>query len=289
MSTAGHATLPFGPVAVLPVSTAGILPTDAAVVIREHLTPILGAWTAHSRVRLTRLPEPGLLRPLVAQVDVQLTAGRRVRAQVAAATMSEIVGLLAQRTIEQLHLFPDALAECLRTRVGTLPPPSPPELLPPSVRRVARRKICRPVTMTATEAIGVLEAMDYRFQLFREKYSREDSVVIRSGAGRYRILQAQPNPIGLEVTSPPIVLAAAERRTVAQAIARLDLTGAPVDIFIDKLTGRLHGLYARYDGHYGLLGAEAPVAGLRPAAPSGGGPRTLGTTGPETGRGPDPR
>jgi hypothetical protein len=266
MSTEGreaHGAVPLRAVPAIPVSTAGILPTDAAAVLREHLAPILGAWAPHSRVRLTRLTEPGLLRPLVAQVDIQLSAGRRVRAQVAAATMSDIVVLLASRTIEQLHLFPSALAECLRQRVTTMLPPSPPELLPPSGRRVTRRKSCHPEAMTAAEAITVLEAMDYRFHLFREKYSRQDSIVVRTGPGRYRILQSRPNPIGLDVTSPPIALAATERRSVPDAVARLDLTGAPVDIFTEKFTGRLHALYARYDGHYGLLGSDVALRSAR--------------------------
>lgn len=255
--------VPLRTAAVIPVTTAGILPTDAAAVIREHLVPILGAWAPHSRVRLTRLTQPGLLRPLVAQVDVQLSGGHRVRAQVAAATMADLVGLLAARTIEQLHLFPSALAECLRQRVTTLLPPSPPELLPPADRRMIRHKNCHPAVMTAAEAITVLEAMDYRFHLFREKYSRQDSMVMRAGISRYRLLQSRPNPLGLEATSPPIALAVAERSTVPQAVARLDLTGAPVDIFTEQFTGRLHALYARYDGHYTLLGSTAPVTNVR--------------------------
>jgi hypothetical protein len=230
MSRDNNAAVPLRTPTAIPVSTAGILPTDAVAVIPDHLAPILGPWATSSRVRLTRLPEPGLLRPLVAQVNVQLTAGRQARAQVAAATMSEVVGLLAARLIGQLDLFPDALAECLRQRAGTLPPPTPPELLPPSVRRVVRRKAGQPATMPVTAAI-----------------------VIRAGAGGYRILQARPNPIGLEITAPPIALAALRRSSLVQAKARLDLTGASFDVYVDHQTGRLQALYARYDGHYGLL------------------------------------
>lgn len=105
--------------------------------------------------------------------------------------------------------------------------------------------------------------MDYRFHLFREKFSRQDSIVVRGGIGRYRVVQSRPNPIGLEVTSPPVALTSAERSSAAEAIERLDLTGAPFDIFTDQATGRLHVLYARYDGHYGFLGAEAAIRGAR--------------------------
>ncbi|HET6741652.1 MAG TPA: sigma 54 modulation/S30EA ribosomal C-terminal domain-containing protein [Kribbella sp.] len=253
MSRDNNAAVPLRTPTAIPVSTAGILPTDAVAVIRDHLAPILGPWATSSRVRLTRLPEPGLLRPLVAQVNVQLTAGRRARAQVAAATMSEVVGLVAARLIGQLDLFPDALAECLRQRAGALPPPTPPERLPPSIRRVVRRKTGQPATMPVTAAIVILEAMDYRFHLFRERYSHQESIVIRAGAGGYRILQARPNPIGLEITAPPIALAALRRSSLVQAKARLDLTGASFDVYADHQTGRLQALYARYDGHYGLL------------------------------------
>lgn len=257
MSTESHAALPLRPAAAIPVCTTGIVPTDAAAVIHDHLAPILGPRAAYSRVRLTRLPEPGLRRPLVAQVDVLLTASHRVRAQVAAATMSELVALLATRTIEQLRVYPGALAACLRDRVATLLQPSPPELLPPERRRLARQKICQPAPAGVAEAIVVLNAMDYRFHLFREKFSRQDTIVVRNGPDRYRVIQSRPNPIGLEVTAPPITLVPAERRTLAEATARLDLTGAPAEIFTDRATGRLRALYARYDGHYGLIGCEA--------------------------------
>lgn len=253
MNTAFEFALPLRPGTPIPVRTSGIVPTDAATVIHDHLAPILGALGPHSRVRLTRLPEPGLRRPLVAQVDVQLPAGRRVRAQVAAATMSGLVDLLAARTIAQLQLFPDTLAECLRDRFTEFPPVSP-ELLPPERRKVARQKACMPVAMTVAEAIVMLEAMDYRFHLFQERYSRQDSIVLRTGPRRYRVVQTRPNPIGLEITTPPITLTAADRCSLAIAAGHINLTGVPFVLFSNKQTNRLQALYTRYDGHYGLLG-----------------------------------
>ncbi|WP_165550212.1 sigma 54 modulation/S30EA ribosomal C-terminal domain-containing protein [Kribbella speibonae] len=235
------------------VTAQGILPTDTVAVIHQHLRPILGAAAAHSRVRITRLVEPTLTRPIVAQVDIQL-AGHRIRAQVTASTAPDAVDRLAARTIDQLRLIPRALADCLRDRATNHSQPSFPELLPPGERRIARRKTSAPVTMSVREAIAQLQAMDYRFHLFRERYSRQEAVVLRNVSGGYRILQTRPNPIGLEVATPPLVLAAAERLTLAEAIDRLDLTGAPVVVFAIRTTGRLHALYSRYDGNYGLLG-----------------------------------
>lgn len=253
MNTASEFALPRRPGTPIPVRTSGIVPTDAAAVIHDRLAPILGALGPHSRVRLARLPEPGLCRPLVAQVDVQLPAGGRVRAQVAAAAMSSLVELLAARTIAQLQQFPGTLAECLRDRFTDSPPVAP-ELLPPERRKIARRKACVPAALTVAEAIGVLEAMDYRFHLFQERYSRQDSIVIRTGPRRYRVVQTRPNPIGLDVTSPPITLTAADRCSLAIATGQLDLTGVPFVLFSNKQVNRLQALYTRYDGHYGLLG-----------------------------------
>ncbi|WP_405064879.1 sigma 54 modulation/S30EA ribosomal C-terminal domain-containing protein [Kribbella sp. NBC_01510] len=71
----------------------------------------------------------------------------------------------------------------MQDRVTTSPPPSPPELLPPSARRLARQKTAQLTAMKVAEAISTLEAMDQRFHLFQERYSRQDSVVIRTGPG----------------------------------------------------------------------------------------------------------
>ncbi len=69
-------------------------------------------------------------------------------------------------------------------------------------------------------AVGVLELMDYPFHLFRDRASHQDSVVVRISHG---------------------------------------LTGAAFEIFIDKATGRGAVLYARYDGHYGMLRPAVPL------------------------------
>jgi sigma 54 modulation/S30EA-like ribosomal protein len=261
MLIGAQAAPPVPAAASLPVATTGILPTDTKEMVRLHLVPILGSLVVHSRVRLTRLSEPELTRPLVAQLDVQL--GRhRVRAQVAAATMADLVGMLTTRAIEQLRRFPKVLAPCLRERV-TSSSPSSPELLPPCARRLVRHKSCRPIALSVGEAIAVPEAMDYRFHLFREKYSRQDSVVIRTSPDRYRIVQPAPNPIGIDVASPPLGLAATPRLSIAEATARLNLTGALFEVFTDTATGRACVLYARYDGHYGTL---APAVSLSRSA-----------------------
>jgi len=91
----------------------------------------------------------------------------------------------------------------------------------------------------------------------------QDSVVLRASPDRYRIVQPAPNPIGIDVASPPLVLAAAPRLSIAEATARLNLAGAPVEVFTDTTTGRACALYARYDGHYGTL---APAESLSRSA-----------------------
>ncbi|MEI8406599.1 MULTISPECIES: sigma 54 modulation/S30EA ribosomal C-terminal domain-containing protein [unclassified Kribbella] len=257
--TIGSRNAVLGAPVLIEVLTDGILPTNAAEMIRDRLAPILGVRAAHSRVRLTRLSEPGLARPVVGQLDVRL-AQHHLRAQVAAATMPEVGMMLAARAVAQLRLFPGALAECLLRHSPTPLPVWFPEMRPPGTRQVARHKMCRPAAITIDEAIAALEAGDYRFHLFWDRSSGRDSFVVRTGPGRYRLVQAAPDRTHTRAASGLIELAPALWRTVDEAIARLDLTGAPFEIFAEKATRRVCALYARYDGHYGLLG---PATQLR--------------------------
>jgi hypothetical protein len=241
------------------VDTVGILPTDAEQLLCARLEPVLGGWAAYSRVRLTRLTVPGLVRPVVGQIDVQLPH-QRVRAQVTASTVSEVAQLIGLRTAAQLRRVPGALAECLQ-RLTTHRHPSPaPELLPPEARRIVRHKLCSPDTLTIEEAVGQLEAMDYPFHLFRDNATRQDSVVVRISRGRYRVIQTAPDPMRtLLTTARPVELAFAPWRTVAAAIERMNLTGAAFEIFADRDTGRGTAVYARYDGHYAVLRPAMPL------------------------------
>lgn len=241
------------------VHTAGILPTDAEEMLCARLEPVLGGWAAHSRVRLTRLIVPGLMRSVVGQLDVRLPH-QRVRAQVAAATVSEVAQLIALRAVAQLHRVPGALPECLRRLTTHMQPSPAPELLLPESRRIVRHKLCLPDTLTIDEAVGQLEAMDYPFHLFRDNATRQDSVVVRISRRRYRVIQTAPDPIRtLLTTARPVELAFAPWRSVAEAIERMNLTGAAFEIFADRTTGRGTVLYARYDGHYAVLRPAVPL------------------------------
>ncbi|TCN33380.1 sigma 54 modulation/S30EA-like ribosomal protein [Kribbella orskensis] len=53
------------------------------------------------------------------------------------------------------------------------------------------------------------------------------------------------------------------RRTVSEALSRLDLTGRQFEFFADKATGRARVVYARYDGHYAMLSAAVPLSQRR--------------------------
>ena len=70
--------------------------------------------------------------------------------------------------------------------------------------------------------------------MFRDRYSRKDSIVSRTGS-EYQVVQRP------------------RRLTVPTARAQLDLTGSPFEIFTDETTGGTCALYTRYDGHYGIL------------------------------------
>ncbi|GAA0927845.1 HPF/RaiA family ribosome-associated protein [Kribbella koreensis] len=235
------------------VETHGILPTDTVDQVRALLMPVIGKWAGHSRIRITRLTHVDAARPLVAQLDVGHPHGR-LRAQVAAKTLRSAVLTLAARTTAQLRQVPGA--RVVPTSLATWFP----ELLPPADRRLSRNKICdlRPTTVDA--AIATLERMDYRFHLFREISTAQDSLVCRTGPGSFRLLQLEPRDLAWNGSRPLVK----DRTptlwlTVGEALARLDLTGRPYEFFADKATGRGRIVYARYDGHYAMLSAAVPL------------------------------
>ncbi|MFI6847769.1 sigma 54 modulation/S30EA ribosomal C-terminal domain-containing protein [Kitasatospora sp. NBC_00085] len=95
-----------------------------------------------------------------------------------------------------------------------------------------------------------LEAMDYDFHLFTDATSGFDSVVRRGPAAEgYRLTTG--NPQAERVL--PVSTLGVPRLAVADAVARLDLSGLPFVFFTDAATGRGYVLYHRYDGHYGLI------------------------------------
>jgi ribosome-associated translation inhibitor RaiA len=229
---------------------------DLLATVRE---PVLSA-----RVRLTRMHNPSVERPAVAQATVDVN-GRLARAHVAAPTMGEAIGLLHDRLAVQLsRLHRDR--EARRGRGSAARPHEwrhgderlhRPHYVPLARedRRIVRRKSYPLAVESARDAALELETMDYDFHLFTEIGTGEDSVIHRFGAAPYRLAQVHPRPEALAPSDLPmtVLTAPAPRMTEEQAVDQLDATGHPFVFYADAETGRGSLLYYRYDGHYGLI------------------------------------
>lgn len=267
----------------LQVSTKGDVPPAEVEHARAKVLDLLAKErepVLSARVRLTRMRNPSVERPALAQATVDVN-GRLARAHVAAPTMAGAVGLLHDRLSVQLaRLHHDR--EARRGRGSSARPhewrhPDEPlhrphyVPLPREDRRVVRRKAYPLAWESADRAALELETMDYDFHLFTESGTGEDSVIFRFGAGPYRLAQVRPRPEALAPSGLPmtVLTAPAPRMTEEQAIDQLAATGYPFVFFTDAATGRGNLLYYRYDGHYGLLGpsTEGPSPERSSAGP----------------------
>ncbi len=213
---------------------------------------------------LTHEEDPALPRPVVAKATIDLN-GRPVRAHVAAASESEAIALLESRLHRNLRRLAEReLAERRDEHVpepgewrhGDLAPPRPSYFpLPAAERRLIRRKTYASAPMIPEAAAAEMMLLDHDFHVFVDEASGEDALVHarpdgvlalrrRNGSGGYVepfVLDADPVPtLGVE-----------------DAIERLNLTDDPFVFFFDASSGRGAVLYRRYDGHYGLVSAEA--------------------------------
>ena len=250
----------YAPIAV---HTDGILPTDTTAQIHARLTHVLGKWAKYSVVRVTRLSQAGIVRPVLIQLNLDLPHGR-LRAQVAARTMPDATLLLAVRTAAQLRHLPPAGTTGPGKQVPTPPATWSPEQRPPQLRQLIRNKTCTLAPTTTEEAIRLLERMDYEFHLYGEATTGQDSLVCRTGPGSFRLIQLEPGTHAHDASRPMVVdRTPVPRRTVSEALSLLDLTGRPFEFFADKATGRGRVVYARYDGHYAMLSAAVPLSQRR--------------------------
>ena len=253
--------------------------TDLDVVLRGFIPPAVRKYAQdmivglarhtdlqlrHARVRVTHHGDPAQQRPVTAQASVQFD-GRRIRAQVAAATAREAIDLLA----DVLRHRMSRLEQHREVGQGQTPSTTPsqlrhgheqtfrPDFLTRSdgERKVLRHKAFELVLCTPDEAIEDMELMGYRFQLFTDLESGQDSIVYRSGATGYRLAQVHPEPGHTRRTTAFMTTSPypAARLELAEAVERLNLTGWPFVFYADPATGRARVLYRRYDGHYGLI------------------------------------
>ncbi|WP_052441186.1 sigma 54 modulation/S30EA ribosomal C-terminal domain-containing protein [Streptacidiphilus anmyonensis] len=256
--------------------TSDLARSTVEEVLAESRLPVRSA-----RVRLARMRRTEG-RPAVAQALVEVD-GRTVRAQVAAHTMTDAIALLRGRLTVQLTRLEWARrwepgyevdgSGPLDWRDGTEAVRRPVRLeVPKGERTVVRRKDYTLTEETVDQAALAMEMMDYDFSLFTESGSGQDSVVYRFGPGPFRLAQVEPHPERIAPFSLPVSVlkTPAPVLTEDEARDRLEATDYPFLFFKDAATGRGAVLYARYDGHYGVIsavpsGAPAPVAAPEPA------------------------
>jgi ribosome-associated translation inhibitor RaiA len=243
----------------LPVAMADYARRKVSALFRQTHRPVLFA-----RVRLTRHGNPALERPIVAQGNLDVN-GRVVRAQVAAATMTEAVDALEARLRSRLARS----AEHWEARRGRRYHPDPHEWRhgdptsegqpwfsrPVEQRLIIRRKSFTLACCTVDEAAAEIDELDYDFHLFTEQGSGQDSVLYRAGATGYRLAQLVPQPHLVTANKLPLTLSQqpAPMLSTEDAIQRLNLTGLPFVFYRDREHARGRLLYHRYDGHYGLI------------------------------------
>lgn len=234
--------------------------TRIGAVLRYARDPVL-----HARVRLTRLADPALERPAIAQANLDLN-GRLLRAQVARPTMQEAIDEVHDRLQAQIGRAGKDWEEIRGRRpsgepgewrhTGVPRQQTPYFPRPAEEREITRHKAFGLPRLTLDEAAFDMEMLDYGFHLFTEEGSGVDSVLYRTDDGvGYRLAQVTPNPdaVAFGATNCTVSSAAAPRLSVPEAVERLTVTGWPFVFFADADTGRGCVLYLRYDGHYGLV------------------------------------
>ncbi len=254
--------------------TIGIEPelmarADMTPTVGEYALSItgLGQFTGlplrHARFRLTRHADSARDRPITGEATAEFD-GRRVRAQVAASTEDEAIDLLAdvlRHRMSRLARRWEARGEAALTaphewrhsaEISHQPEYSS---RPEKDRKIIRHKTFELALATPDEAIEDLELMGYRFQLFTDLETGQDSVVYRSGPTGYRLAQLRPATSRTWRATAPLTTSPdpAPRLDLAEVIERLNLTEWPFLFYANPITGRGRALYRRYDGHYGLI------------------------------------
>jgi ribosome-associated translation inhibitor RaiA len=228
-------------------------------VLRKVHQPVL-----HTRVRITHHEDPAVPRPVVAQATVDVN-GRTVRARATGTTGLEAVDLLHDRLRRRLERdrsrsgghWEDRRggAEPGRWRHGAPSTDQPPQTSRPAgEREIVRHASVTPEPGSVDQAVFDMDAMGYRFHLFTEEGSGQDSVVYRVPVG-YRLAQVQPRPDQLAPHVTPLTVSAqpAPVLSVTEAAERLEQWDRSFLFFLDGDRGRGAVLYRRYDGHYGLI------------------------------------
>ena len=257
----------------------GHAPPEIAGYAEARVRAALGAThrpVLHARVRITRHPDPGVERPVVAVANVDVD-GRFVRAQVAAPSAQEAADLLHDRLQQRLrHDLQRAVGhwEDRRARHSQGEPhewrhgDERTHLRPYFPRPAEERQTIPHTSVTATpcdldEAAFDMDVMDYDFHLFTEVGTGLDSVLYRGGPTALRLAQVDPRPGDLASHSLEVTVSEqpAPLLSVAEAEERMAVWDRPFLFFLDGDRGQGALLYHRYDGHYGLVNPAQPSRG----------------------------
>jgi len=227
----------------------------------------------YAQVRLTRHGQAEQEPPILAEASAEFD-GRRIRAQIAAATAPEAIDILdrvLRHRISRLARHWDAgldrqFASAQHVWRHNAEETHRPHYLarPIHERKMLRHKTFELELCTANEAIEDMELMGYPFQLFKGLETGQDSVVYRDGPKGYRLAQVEQRNGRSWGRRPALTVSPrpAVRMSLAEATESLNLTAGPFVFYAEALTGRGRVLYRRYDGHYGLITPAG--AGLGP-------------------------
>jgi ribosomal subunit interface protein len=249
------------------VSTRGAISDAQRDLARDKIARLVRLCREPVRRAQVRLViESGAARDRPAVVEAVLDIdGKVARAHVAAATIAEAVDLVVdrlRRRIERLedrrHRLPERRAATheARSRHAEVPAQRP-EYFPRSIeeREVVRRKSFALEPLSLDEALFDLDALAHDFYLFREQTTMRDCVLSYGADGLELV---HPDDVTPDVSA---VAAAVRLRPVAaiestelDARERLDVGHEPFVFFLSS-NGRGNVLYARRDGHYGLIEA----------------------------------
>jgi ribosome-associated translation inhibitor RaiA len=220
--------------------------------------PVLGA-----RVMLRRETNARLERPARAEAEVDVN-GRIVCGRVAAATMPQAIGELAERVERQPRDFGDRRARLRRrphvtngawrhgaqraVRPGYFPRPV-------AEREVIRRKSFALEPLEPLQALAEMLDLDHDFYLFRDSPTGADAVVYRRDDGSIGLI-SQGDAVGQQLAEDGLVQ---ERSRfsgpimLGRAVSEMDALSRRFLFFTDSATGTGSVIYMRYDGNYGLI------------------------------------
>ncbi|RDI68255.1 sigma 54 modulation/S30EA ribosomal C-terminal domain-containing protein [Nocardia pseudobrasiliensis] len=211
-------------------------------------------------VRRHRLREPVAVRlscaggpsgSAVVQVNLRVH-GRAVRTQTDGPSGFALT-LAAGRLDRQIH----------RVIIGPAAPwwpePGRPALAYASRHtEIVRRKSFRLPTCTPSDAIGLLDAMDFSAFLFTDITTGTDAIVYWAGPSGARLARQRADRSAADRFDTPLTVdpGACPVMTASQAAALLCRQGLPFLFHSDPHSGRGQLLYRRYDGDLALVTAR---------------------------------